>query len=114
MRYRITPKRILAGLSLWLLFCFMTYGHVALGQWSLVRGLLFGLVACAIAFGLAFTARVDSRPDGSGSALTEDDTPRHVFRNHIAVWALTVLFLLVLFKVLDALHLEWRHYFPNH
>jgi hypothetical protein len=112
MRYRITPKRVLFGVALCLLFGFMTYGHVALGQWSFIRGALFGLVACGVALGLAFTAKVDSTSSSGGTVVADDDTPGRRFRNNIALWVVTVLLLLVLFSLLGAFHIKWRQYVP--
>jgi hypothetical protein len=108
MRYRITPKRVLFGVALCVLFGFMAYGHVALGQWSLTRGVLFGLVACAVALGLAFTAKVDSASSSGGTVVVDEDTPGRRVRNNIALWVVTVLVLLLLFKVLDAFHINWH------
>jgi hypothetical protein len=115
MQYRVTPMRILCGLGLSLIFAFQSYGHVALRQWSLARGFLFGLIACAAAFGLAFTARLGAdsgskEPDQSAAVIADDDTPARKIRNHIAVWVVTVLLFLFLFKVMDAFHVNWRQY----
>jgi hypothetical protein len=115
MQYRVTPMRILCGLGLSLIFAFQSYGHVALRQWSLARGFLFGLIACAVAFGLAFTARLGADsgskvPDQSAAVIADDDTPARKIRNHIALWVVTVLLFLFLFKVMDAFHINWRQY----
>jgi hypothetical protein len=114
VQYRITPKRIFAGLALSALFALQTVGNVTSGRWPVPLGFLFGFVGVLIAFGVAFTARLGRSTAGSqspGGPITSDEnTPMRQFRNKMFLWVVSVLVLLALFKVLDTFDVNWRQY----
>jgi multisubunit Na+/H+ antiporter MnhB subunit len=114
MQVRVTPKRALLGLALALVFALQTFGNISRGRWSLAFGVLFGIGAVVITFSLAFTAQ---RPGAATSENPVDTlasptgTRGTQVRNHLLIWVGSVLVLIILFKILDTLHVPWREWF---
>ena len=73
-------------------------------------------MAVLVAFGVAFTASLQGSTAASqtaGDPITSGaDSPVRRFRNNMLLWAAWVIVLLLLFKILDAFHVNWRQYWP--
>ena|ERR1700752_838173 len=113
MQVRVTAKRILFGVALAIVLVLQTFGNISRGHWSLAFGFLFGIGAVVLAFSLAFTAQ---RPGAATLQNSTDPlasapvTPGAKIRNHLLMWTASVLVFLILFKILDALHVPWQHW----
>ena len=114
MQARVTLKRILVGLALSLVFVLQTVGNISRGRWSLTFGVLFGIGAVILAFSLAFTTQRPgaATPQNPGDPIAPTTATRSTqFRNRLLVWAASLLVFLLLFKILDAVHVPWRQWF---
>ncbi len=81
------------------------------GRWPLLLGILFALVAAGCSFLLVLSRPSPpvARTAAGDLVMTSDrSTPR--VRNSLVVWLASVLFFLLLFKVLDAFHIPWQKY----
>jgi hypothetical protein len=113
VQIRVTPKRILFGLALSLVFALQTFGNISRGRWPLAFGALFGIGAVVLAFSLAFTAQ---RPGAATAQNPVDplaertETYGSRFRNHLLIFAGSVVVFFILFKILDTFHVSWRQW----
>ncbi|HEX8755211.1 MAG TPA: hypothetical protein VF745_02635 [Steroidobacteraceae bacterium] len=100
---QLTPKRMLLGGGLSLVFIIMAAGHVTSGQWTLMHGVLFGLVAIVVSWSLALTTRRDAQAKAAS---------RRRFRNHMLLLIVVVLVMLAVFHVLDTFLVSYQNLIP--
>jgi len=99
MQLQVTPKRVLIGAGLSLLLVLQCVGNVIGHKWSMLTGILFGILGIALAWTVALTAR------------SQPQVPvRREFRKFVLVFLASVAFFWILFAVLDVFHVPWRQY----
>jgi hypothetical protein len=109
VQYKLTPKRSLLAVGVWLILMLALVGRAMCHQWNLTVSVLGGIVATILAVGLAFGVGSPSvQADGIASESAAAEAPARQFRNSIVMWVTLVLGLLVLMKSLDALQVPWR------
>jgi hypothetical protein len=96
VQFKVTPNRILFGITLSLAFGLQMLGKVNSHAWAATTGILVGIALVPLAFATAFTAK----PISSAAFR---DFPKLLFQ--LAMWAVIWL---VVFKIFDVFHL-WRH-----
>jgi hypothetical protein len=106
MQNRITTKNGLLAAGVWILLMLAVIGKAMSHQWNLIVSVLAGIVATILAVGLALgvgAARV--QPD-----RTESESKGRQFHNSIVLWVVLFVGLLVLMKILDAVHVPWQQW----
>ena len=89
MQFKVTPKRVLLGTGITVVFGLQIFGKVSSHAWTPLTATLFGLLAAPLAFAAAFTANTPSKADSRGIGKT-------------MLWfAAAVVIWLVIFKILD-------------
>ena len=104
MAFRVSIKRVLVGLGLSAVFTLQITGQVASGRWSLLTGVLFGLLACGLSFwtSLTYEKRVESDEDAARKWAD--------FRKKMWLWVTVVLATLMVLKLLDVFQVPWEGY----
>jgi hypothetical protein len=115
MRLKMTIPSAILGLIVFIVIALQSVGKYHSGKWSGTAGIVVGLAGAAIGLALAVTAT--SAGDPATSSPVDPDAPTPIarkplrqFRNSILLWlAFAVVFLLI-FRLLDVLHIGWRQY----
>jgi heme O synthase-like polyprenyltransferase len=106
MQNRMTTKTCLLAAGVWILLMLAVVEKAMSHQWNLIVSVLGGLGASVLAVALAFgvgRSPVQSNELGSESAGRQ-------FRNSVVLWVALFIGLLVLMKILDALHVPWQQW----
>lgn len=103
MRIKITGKRILLGVGLSALFILISVGNVASGKWETAPAVLFALAGVCIGFAAAFGA-------ASVPQTMDSQSGERPFRSQLLLFIGAAIVFLVLMKVLNALHVDWRQW----
>jgi hypothetical protein len=103
MRIRITGKRILLGVGMSALFILICVGNVASGKWETAPAVLFAVAGVCIGFAAAFAVAPVPRAMDSQSG-------GRPFRSQLLLFMGAAIVFLVLLKVLNALHVDWRQW----
>jgi len=82
-------------------------------KWSETAGIVVALAGAAIGLALAATSAGDpapSSPFDANAPTAPGRKPSRQFRNSILRWLAFVVIFLLVFRFLDALHINWRQY----
>jgi hypothetical protein len=115
MKFEMTPQSAILGLIVFIFVALQSFGRYHSGQWSGTAGIVVALAGAAVGLALAVTATSAGAPAKSRSVDANAPTPTarkssRQFRNLILLWFAVVVVFLLMFRLLDALHLSWRQY----
>jgi hypothetical protein len=96
VQFKITPKRILLGVALSSVFLLQITGKVIGHKFTPTLGFLLGAIVVPLAFAAALTAKPVTGATFRG------------LRTHMLWLFVCVVFFLLLFKLMDVLHLSWK------
>jgi NADH:ubiquinone oxidoreductase subunit 6 (subunit J) len=113
MKFKVTIPGAILGLIVFVVVALQSVGKYYTGKWSGTVGIVVASVGAAMGLALAFTATSASYPVKSSPADADASTPTvrapwRQFRNSILLWAAAVVIFLLMFRLLDALHINWR------
>ena len=115
MKFKVTIKSALLGLVVVIVFLIQSFGKVSSGKWSQTVGVVVALVGAALGLAIAVTATspansVPASSDKNDTLIPAMDRRPRPFRNTILQWLGCVVVFLLVFRLLDAFHVNWRHY----
>lgn len=108
MKFKMTIPSAILGLIVFIIVALQSFGKYSSGKWSETAGTVVALAGAAMGLLLAVTAAsagdpATSSPVDAGAAARK---PARQFRNSILRWLAFVVFLLSMFRLLDALHIK--------
>jgi hypothetical protein len=114
MKFKMTIPSATLGLIVFVVVALQSFGKYNSGKWSGTAGIVVGLAGAAIGLALAVTATSARDPAKSSpvdaDAMPTTRKPPRQFRNSILLWLAVAVIFLLMFRLLDALHINWRQY----
>lgn len=95
---------MLLGIGLSSVLALAGTGKITSHKWTAAQGTAFVLAAIVVSWGLVLTAQSPSAEQKAAR--------RRRFRNDVIVFVATVAISLIVFKILDAMHIAWQQYVP--
>jgi hypothetical protein len=113
MKFKMTIPSAIVGLIVFIVVALQSFGKYNSGKWSATAGIVVALAGAAMGLALAVTAT--SAGDSAKSVDADAPTPTarkpsRKFRNSILLWLAVVVIFLLMFRLLDTLHINWRQY----
>jgi hypothetical protein len=115
MKFKMTIPSAILGLVVFIVVALQSFGKYSSGKWSGAAGIVVALAGAAMGLALAVTAT--SAGDPAKFSPVDADTPTPTarkpsrqFRNSILLWLAVVVIFLLMFRLLDAVHVNWRQY----
>jgi len=99
VKFAVTTRGAILGSIAFLFMALQIFSKVSSGQWPLIFGIVAALGAALLCAGVAVAAPSPT----AGSGLR--------FRNTILQWLGFAIVFLVMFQILDMLHVDYRQYF---
>jgi NADH:ubiquinone oxidoreductase subunit 6 (subunit J) len=115
MKFKMTIPSAILGLIVFIVVALQSFGKYNSGKWTGTAGIVVALAGAAIGLALAVTATSARDPAKSSPVDADAPTPTarkpsRQFRNSILLWLAVVVIFLLMFRLLDALHINWRQY----
>jgi hypothetical protein len=115
MKFKMTIPRAMLGLIVFIVVALQSFGKYNSGKWSATAGIVVALGGAAMGLALAVTATSPGDPAKSSPVDADAPTPAarkpsRMFRNSILLWLAVVVIFVLMFRLLDALHINWRQY----
>jgi hypothetical protein len=115
MKLKMTIPSVILGLIVFIVVALQSFGKYNSGKWSGTVGIVVALAGAAIGFALAVTATSAADPAKSSPVDVDAPTPTarkpsRQFRNSILLWLAVAVIFLLMFRLLDALHINWQQY----
>lgn len=115
MKFRVTVKSALLGLVVFIIFVLQSVAKVSGGKWSQTLGIAVALAGTALGLAIAVTATSAEKAEPASRNRSDtlvpaaDRRPRQL-RNSILQWLGFVVIFLLVFRLLDTFHVNWRQY----
>jgi hypothetical protein len=113
MKFKMTFPSAILGLIVFIVVVLQSFGKFNSGKWSGTAGIVVALAGAALGLAIAVTAT--SAGDAAPSSPVDADAPTPAarrpsrqFRSSILRWLAFVVIFLLVFRLLDALHINWR------
>jgi|ERR1700691_3687072 hypothetical protein len=115
MKIKVTIQSALLGVAVFIVFVFQSFERVTTGKWSETVGVVMALVGAAIGLAIAVTAispakSIPASSDRNDTSTPVADKPPRQFRNVLLQWLGFVIVFLLMFRLLDAFHIDWRRF----
>lgn len=115
MKFKMTIPSAILGLIVFIVVALQSFGKYTSGKWSGTVGIVVALAAAAMGLVLAVTATTTGDPAKSSPVDADAPTPKartlsRQFRNSILLWLAVVVIFLLMFRLLDALHINWQQH----
>jgi len=115
MKCKMAIPSAILGLIVFIVVALQSLGKYNSGKWSGTAGIVVALAGAAMGLALAVTATsagdpAKSPPVGADAPTPTARKPSRQFRNSILLWLAVVVIFLLMFRLLDALHINWRQY----
>jgi hypothetical protein len=105
MKFKMTIPSAILGLVVFAVVALQGVGKYNSGKWSGTVGIVVALAGAATGLALAVTAPIGGNPPRAIASK-----PPRQFRNLMLLWFAVVVIALLMFRVLDASHINWRQY----
>jgi len=115
MKFKMTISSAMLGLIVFIVVAFHSFGKINSGKWSTTAGVVVALAGAALGLAIAVTATsagdaAPAPPENADAPTPTVHKPSRQFRNSILRWLAFVIIFLLVFRLLDALHINWRQY----